>query len=332
MSNWSALPVTESTVGMGTQPQPRAGQRESGTHSDDVMRTYDEMLSPFPGQHRQVHIRRGQRVHVVEAGEGPPVLLLHGTNTSSLSFLTLLRDLEGVRAIAVDRPGRGLSDAAPPAARSRFRGAAIEFIDDVLTALTLDTVTLVGQSGGGVWALWYAMARPERVRSLVLLGSVPLLPGTRCPAPLRLMATPGLGALLARLAKPTRRSLVRLLSSVGEAETIVRYPELIDALVVGGNDPVAVAADLAELRAVIQPLGFRRSMRLQPADLQAMRVPTLLIWGDHDPVGSVDVAQVAARLVPNARLEVLPAGHVPQLGHPERVAALVSGFVRSGHS
>jgi pimeloyl-ACP methyl ester carboxylesterase len=259
MSNWSALLVNESTVGMRTQPQPRAGQGQNVTHSDDVMRTYDKMLSPFPGQHRHVQIRREQRVHVVEAGEGPPALLLHGTNTSSLSFLTLLADLEGVRAIAVDRPGRGLSDPAPPVARSRFRRAAIEFIDDVLTALTLDAVTLVGQSGGGVWALWYAMARPERVRSLVLLGSVPLLPGTRCPAPLRLMATPGLGALLARLAKPTHRSLVRLLSSVGEAETIVRYPELIDALVAGGNDPVAAAADLAKRVAALVS-GFVRSI------------------------------------------------------------------------
>jgi len=175
------------------------------------------------------------------------------------------------------------------------------------------------------------MARPERIRSLVPVGSVPLLPGTRCPAPLRLMAIPGLGALLARLAKPTPRSLVRLLSSVGEGETIVRHPELIDALVAGGNDPVAVAADLAELRAVIQPFGFRRSMRLRPADLQALSVPTLLIWGDHDPIGSVGVARLAARLIPSAGLEVLPAGHVPQLGHPGRVATLVSDFVRSGH-
>jgi pimeloyl-ACP methyl ester carboxylesterase len=332
MSNWSASPVDESTVGMGRQPQSRAGHGQLVTHSDDVMRTYDRMLGPFPGRHRHVHIRREQRAHVVEVGDGPPALFLHGTNTSSLSFLTFLGDLEGVRAIAVDRPGRGLSDPEPPVARSRFRDAAVEFVDDVLTALTLDAVTLVGQSGGGVCALWYAMARPERVRSLVLLGSAPLLPGTRCPAPLRLMATPGLGPLLARLVKPTPRSLVRLLSSVGEAETVVRYPDLIDALVAGGNDPVAVAGDLAELRALLQPLGFRRSMRFRPADLQALKMPTLLIWGDHDPVGSVDVARVAAGLIPNAGLEVLPAGHVPQLGHPERVAALVSGFVRSGSS
>jgi pimeloyl-ACP methyl ester carboxylesterase len=330
MSNWSAPPVRESTVGMGTQQHSRVGPAQIAVHPDDVVRTYNEMLGPLPGRHRYVQTGREHRVHVIEAGEGRPALFLHGTNTSSLSFVTLLGHLKELRSIAVDRPGRGLSDPPTPIARSRFRGAAVDFIDDVLTALTPGPVTLVGQSGGGVWALWYAMARPERLRSLVLLGSVPLLPGTRCPAPLRLMATPGLGALLARLAKPTRRSLVRLLSSVGEAETIVRYPELIDALVVGGNDPVAAAADLAELRALIQPFGFRRSMCFQPADLRAISVPTLLIWGDHDPVGSVEVAQMAARLIPNARLEVLPAGHVPQLGHPERVAALVSGFVRSG--
>ena len=315
---------------MSRQSEPRIGPAGNASHSDEVVRAYDEMLGAFPGRHRHVHLRRDRRAHVVEVGEGPPALFLHGTNTSSLSFLDLLRGLEGVRAIAVDRPGRGLSDPAPPVARGRFRDAAVEFVDDVLTASALDTVTLVGQSGGGATALWYAMARPERIRSLVLLGSVPLLPGTRCPAPLRLMATPGLGALLARVVRPTPRSLVRLLSGVGEGETIVRYPELIDALVAGGNDPVAVAADLAELRAMIQPFGFRRSMRFLPDELQALDVPTLLIWGDHDPVGSVDVARLATGLIPGARLEVLPAGHVPQLGHPERVADLVSGFVRSG--
>ena len=143
------------------------------------------------------------------------------------------------------------------------------------------------------------------------------------------MATPGLGPLMARLLKPTRTSLVRLLSSIGEGETIVRHPELIDALVAGGNDRVAVAADLAELRVLIQPFGFRRAMRFRPAELKCLSVPTLLIWGDHDPVGSVDAAQAVADLIPGACLEVLSAGHVPQLGHPQRVAVLVSDFTRT---
>jgi pimeloyl-ACP methyl ester carboxylesterase len=289
------------------------------------------MLDALPVRRRHVDTRGGHRVHVVEAGEGQPAIFLHGVNTSSLSFAPLLGQLEGVHAIAVDRPGRGLSDPAP-VPRARFRAAAVEFIDDVLDALELDAASFVGQSGGGIWTLWYAMARAERVRSIVLLGSVPLLPGTRCPAPFRVMATPGLGAMLARVARPTPRSLVRLLASVGEGDTIVQYPDLIDALVAAASDPVARTADLAELRALIQPFGFRRSMRFSGEELQAISARTLLIWGDRDPIGSAEVARTAARLMPNARLEMLPAGHVPQLGHPQQVATMVSNWLCSPDS
>ncbi len=54
-----------------------------------------------------------------------------------------------------------------------------------------------------------------------------------------------------------------------------------------------------------------------------------MIWGDHDPLVTVPKAHAVAGLSPEARLEVLPAGHVPQLGHPEQVAHLVERFVES---
>jgi pimeloyl-ACP methyl ester carboxylesterase len=263
--------------------------------------------------------------HVIDSGEGPPVLFLHGTNTSSLSLLPLLEHLRGVRAIAVDRPGFGLSEPVRvPIAR--FREAAVEFVDEVVADLGLEELTLAGNSMGGTWALWYALARPDRLQGLVLLGSAPLLPGSRPPAPLRAMAAPVIGGLLARVVKPNRRMVVRLMSSMGEAETIVRYPDLIDSLVAAGRDPATVAVNRAELRAAISLFGFRRSLRVQPDELRQLTVPTLLIWGDRDPVATVEAAQVTAGLIPHAALEVLPAGHVPYLGHPEQTAALVSEF------
>jgi pimeloyl-ACP methyl ester carboxylesterase len=278
---------------------------------------------------RYIELRSGGRVHVIEAGEGPPVLFLHGTNTSSLSLLPMLEHVEGVRWMAVDRPGFGRSDPAR-VPRERFREAAVEFVGEVVDELGLEAPALAGNSMGGTWALWYALAHPERVSGLVLLGSAPLLPGTQPPAPLRVMAAPLLGSLLARVAKPNPKMIVRLMRSMGEDETIVRYPELIEALVAGGRDPVATATNLAELRAVIAPLGFRRSARMQTDELRRMTAPALLIWGDHDPVGAVEAARAIAAAIPQARLELLPAGHVPYLGHPERVAELVSGFVRAG--
>lgn len=297
--------------------------------SSRVIDVHERMLRASVARSRFLETRLGRRVHVLEAGEGRPVLHLHGTNTSSLSHLPLLERSEGVRSIAVDRPGFGLSEPAP-VPRERFRDAAVEFVDEVLDELELETSTLAGGSMGATWVLWYALARPQRVRRLALLGSAPLLPGTRAPLPLRVMATPLIGDVLARVAKPNAKMVVRLLSSVGERDTIVRYPDLIESVVAAARDPVASAANLAELRAVISARGFRPAMRVSREDLQRLTVPTLLVWGDHDPVGAVEVAQATASLIPDAQLELLPAGHVPWLGNPDRVSELLSAFVRSG--
>jgi pimeloyl-ACP methyl ester carboxylesterase len=272
-------------------------------------------------------MRSGARVHVIEAGDGPPVVHLHGNNTSSLSHLMLLEHLTTVRSYLVDRPGAGLSDP-DVFPRKGFRDTSVRFVDDVLDGLGLETAVLVGASGGGTWSVWYALARPERVRGLVMLGSVPLLPGAHIPLPMRMMATPVLGDVMGRAVRPGRRMLLRLMAAVGEGDTILRHPDLLDSLVAAAHDPVATAANVAELRALLSPFGTRSATRIRPDELRGLRVPTLMIWGDRDPVVPVAAARAAAELIPDARLEVLPAGHVPQLGHPARVAQLLADFAR----
>jgi len=294
-------------------------------HTPAIEEVYRRMLRAAGVKGRFVSRPSGRLVHVVEAGDGPPMVHLHGTNTSCLSHLMLLRGMSGARSFLVDRPGCGLSDP-DPFRPGGFREYAVGFVGDVLDVLGLDRAHLVGASGGGIWATWYALAHPERVRGLVLLGSVPNLPGGRAPVPLVLAATPGVGDLMVRAVKPGRRMLRRMMASVGEAETIVRHPDLLDSLVAGARDPVAAHANLAELRALISPRGFRPSMRVSRDDLRRLAVPTLMIWGDHDPVVPLVHARALAAEIPHARLEVLPAGHVPQLGHPDRVAALLEEF------
>ena len=300
------------------------------THPDRVHRRYDRMVRATGGQGRFIRTQSGH-VHVIEAGDGPPVVHLHGNNTSSLSHLMLLEHMTTVRSYLVDRPGSGLSDPAN-FPRDSFRQCAVQFVDEVLDQLQLDTAVLAGASGGGTWALWYALDRPERVHGLVMLGSIPLLPGARIPMGIRLMATPLLGQVLGRTMKPGRRMLMRLMSSMGEAETILRYPDLLESLVDAAHDPVAMAANVAEFQALLSPLGPRTAVRIRPEDLRRVAVRTLMIWGDRDPVVSVADARAAAELIPRARLEVLSAGHVPQLGHPARVAALLTDFTRAGVS
>jgi pimeloyl-ACP methyl ester carboxylesterase len=300
--------------------------RSAPRHTPAVEELYRRMLRAADARGRFVSRPSGHRVHVVEAGHGLPVVHLHGTNTSSLSHLMLPGRTPGIHSYLVDRPGCGLSD--PESFRpEEFREHSVGFVRDMLDALDLDGAHLVGASGGGIWATWYALAHPERVRGLVMLGSVPTLPGGRVPLPLRLAATPGIGDLMVRAVKPGRRMLLTMMASVGEAETIVRHPDLLDSLVAGARDPVAAKANHDELRALISPRGFRTRMRLGPEDLRRLAVPTLMIWGERDPVVPLVQARAIVAQIPHARLEVLPAGHVPQLGNPDQVAALLEDFV-----
>lgn len=306
---------------MSTLPKAAAAPR----HTPAIEEVYRRMLRAAGAQGDFLRRPSGSLVHVVTAGDGPPVVHLHGTNTCSLSHLMLSSRTPDLRSHLVDRPGCGLSDP-DSFGPGDFREYAVGFVGDVLDALGLDVAHLVGASGGGIWATWYALAHPERVRGLVMLGSVPSLPGSRIPLPLRLAATPGVGDLMVRTVKPGRRMLIKMMASVGEAGTIVRHPDLLDSLVAGARDPVATQANLTELRTLISPRGLRASMRLSRNDLRNLAVPTLMIWGDRDPVVSLMQARAVAAEIPDARLEVLPAGHVPQLGHPDKVAALLEEF------
>jgi pimeloyl-ACP methyl ester carboxylesterase len=268
----------------------------------------------------------GRRVHVIEAGDGRPLVLLHGSGPTALQFLPLLERLIGVRAIAVDRPGFGLSDPSerPPEA---YREAAVDSLTTILDGLGLAETALLGNSMGGTWALWYALAHPDRVTTLVLLGAPPLLPGTHVPPPMLAVATPTVGPP-PQMPPPSRDTVVQSMSVMGEADTIVNYTDHIEALVAAGNDTLASRTSLAELRAAISPTGWQPALAVRPEELQELTVPTLLIWGDHDPLGGADVARMTAATIPHAQLEVLSAGHGPWLGHPDRVAAMVSDFLR----
>jgi pimeloyl-ACP methyl ester carboxylesterase len=314
---------------MSSRPQTRTQQ----PHSPEIRQVYEHLLTGGSVSSRHLEVADGNRVHLLEQGAGPPVVFLHGTGNPAGFLLPLLHELHGVHAIAPDRPGVGLSDPID-LPEGRYRQAAVAWLDRLLDTVELDTTTLVGHSGGGLWALWYALAHPDRVRRLVLLG-VPSLPGTRCPLPVRLVATPGLGRLLSRLAPPNPSSMLRFAHQVArERDTLARHPDLVDLLVAAARDPITDRAAKAEFRVLVSPLavlspsGFRRSARVRPDELRQLAMPTLVLWGNQDPVGSVPVAQAITELIPDARLEVLPTGHGPWLGQPTRTATAVLDFMR----
>jgi pimeloyl-ACP methyl ester carboxylesterase len=82
--------------------------------------------------------------------------------------------------------------------------------------------------------------------------------------------------------------------------------------------------------AMVSPSGFRRRARLQPGELGRLAMPTLLLWGERDPLGGVAVARTLAGLIPHAQLEILPIGHGPWLGQPGPTATAMLEFMATG--
>jgi pimeloyl-ACP methyl ester carboxylesterase len=301
-------------------------------HSDEVGKLYERVLEGTSIHSRYVEVGpRRQRVHVLETGDGPPLVLLHGSGVAGWFFLSLLKELEGFRAIAPDRPSQGLSDPID-LPRRKYHETSVAWLDRLLDALELDAVALLGHSAGGVLALRYALAHPARVNRLVVIGA-PTLPKTRCPLPYRLIATPGVGELLSRLAPPSPRSALRFAKFMGDGGTLASHPDLVDLFVAAGRDPLAAEGATTEVRvlvspfALLSPYGFHRRSRVRPDELRRLTVPTLLAWGEREPLGDTAVAQAATSLIPHGRLEMLPGGHAPWLGHPTETATAISAFV-----
>lgn len=268
------------------------------------------------------------RTHVLETdGDEPPLLLLHGGGTSALSLLPLIDELDGLRVVAPDRPGFGLSESIGYQAAT-FRDAAVRFVGALLDRLGIERADLVGNSMGGTWSLWYALAFPDRVRRLVMLGAPPLTPDTRIPTPLRIMAAPGVGRLLSRVMPATPKSVRQMMGAFGEGDTIGEQPEVLGGLVAAAADDKNGEANLAETRAVMTALGgFRPALELSAHELGRLDVPVLLVFGDHDPVGGPEVGRSLAAALPDARLEALPTGHVPWLAKPDVVARHLQEFL-----
>lgn len=302
--------------------------------TDVFRRAQQRVLDAADLEVRSIETDADHEIRLLERGHGSPMVVLHGTGPGATFLCPLLGRLDGMRVIAPDRPGQGLSTSVD-LGRGDFRGRAIQWVGRLLDAVGLERVALAGHSMGGLWAVWYAIRCPERVARLVLLAP-PQLPGTRCPLPFRVMGTPGLFRVVQRVSPPSPHSSLQFARMMGESDTIVDHPDLLDLMVAGGKDPVVARTNVNEVRAIVSPAalvtpsGFRRRLRVRPDELGRISAPTLLVWGDREPLGPVEVARHVAGLIPNATVEVVPAGHAPWLGRPEQLATLISDFAGFG--
>lgn len=269
-------------------------------------------------------------VRVLEVGDGPPLILVHGSGMSASTWAPLMPCLGPRRLIALDLPGFGLSDAFDYRGRS-LRAHAVAQLTSLLDALDLVRVPIVGTSLGGMWALCLAVDAPARVTAVGSLG-VPAvaLPGMHADPAFTALSTPVVRQIVARIGSPsvamTRRTMARGVIGPRAAE---RAPEgFFEVVHEGFRHPGFRTAMLTHMQLAMRFGRPRPENFLSDTELQQLTMPVLMIWGDEDPYGGPGIGRRACALIPDARLEVLPGRHAPFLDDPERCGALIDDLVR----
>jgi pimeloyl-ACP methyl ester carboxylesterase len=272
-------------------------------------------------------------VRVIEAGDGPPLVLVHGSGMSASTWAPLMPHLDGHRLIAFELPGFGLSGPFDYSGRP-LRAHAVAQLTSLLDALELERVPIVGTSLGGMWALSLAVEAPNRVAAVGSLG-VPAvaLPGMHGDPGFTALSTPVVRQIVARIGSPslamTRRTMA---SGVIGPRAAAKAPEgFFEVVHAGFRQPGFWTAMLTHMQLALR-LGRPRPVNfLSDTELRQLAMPVLMIWGDEDPYGGPEIGRRACALMPNARLEVIPGRHAPFLDDPERCGALIDELARQAN-
>lgn len=269
----------------------------------------------------------GLRMHVVEAGSGTPVVLVHGFPQSSREWSHVMPLLEPhARVIAPDLRGAGRSEAPDsPYRLDTMCGDLAELLD----ALGIERAVVVGHDIGALGALALAMDRPERVSHLVVL-SVPPMYVKVSPALLRharhtwyqyALAMPGLGE---RLLGGGEQRLPRWLLSTSAVRGGASERDR-EAYIARLREPDRARAGTRTYRQLVVP-ELMRMLRGGYRD-RLPTMPTLVLYGADDPLVSLAVLDDVERYASSIRVEELPGtGHWVVDEQPGEVARRILDF------
>lgn len=255
----------------------------------------------------------GHEVHYLAGGSGEPVVLLHGIFAEKDHWVDFARPLTGRwRVIAPDLPGFGESGRI---ASERYDyPAQVERLRHWLDALGLQRVHLAGNSMGGTIAVLFALQHPQRVASVALVGSPHGIRAPKASAMDRRIEA-GDAPLVAR----TAQEFEDMLSLVFAQRPFLPYP------VLHASTQDAIARADSNQRIWEAQLAHRW---LLDAHVDALRAPTLVLWGEADQVFDVSGAEALRARLPSARVERMPGlGHLPMMEAPAASAAAYARFL-----
>lgn len=280
---------------------------------------YKQTLEKYHGDKAEfITLANGLRVHIHDTGniEGKPLLLIHGTSDSLLTWNAITPHLaDEFRLISLDLPGHGFSQAPQTMSMQQFIDAGAE----VLEHLGIANATWIGNSLGGGIAWRAALERSDKVNALVLIdpSGAPNKQAAKSNLGFRLLRSP-VGRFLGKHITP--RSLIEKSITGTVADANIVSEEMIDRywhlLRLPGNR--SALASLAQL-----PRSDEMWNRIGE-----INVPTLILWGDQDQLTPYKNAPKFNSSIKGSELITYKGiGHMPMIEVPEQAAADIDAFM-----
>jgi pimeloyl-ACP methyl ester carboxylesterase len=271
---------------------------------------------------RQVFDYQGIKINYYQAGQGPPVILLHGFGACAYTWRHLAPELaKDHRVFALDLKGYGLSDK-PEDGKYAVSDQA-EMVAAFIRTRDLHNLVIIGHSmGGGVTLMTYFKVRPDtpaRIKKLVLIDSAGY--PQKMPWFILLARIPVVNRLITRLLSPRFATYIVLKKCYYDNDKITE--EQIDTYAYYGSLPGA--------REVVR----QTARQIMPGDIEAVtaryktiKVPVLIIWGAEDEVVPLSVGKKFKQDIPDAELVILPkCGHIPPEEEWQKTNDLVKAFL-----
>ena len=261
-------------------------------------------------------------LHYHEAGEGPPLLLLHGSGPGVSAWANYRNNLPvfaaHFRTLMLDMPGFGKSYSCEQNPLFAAPGAVMDFLD----GMSLDSIPIVGNSMGGNVAARIAATHPDRVSRLVTIGGVGMALFNPTPAE-------GIKLLVEFVEDPTRARLIAWMESM-VYDTAILTDEFVEMRWEAATAPGA----LDDVRRLFNRpmLAAMRHSSAGAADTVAMlskiEAPTLMTWGRDDRVTPLDNALVPMRLIRKGELHVFyNCGHWAMIERKDEFESVVLSYL-----
>ncbi len=257
------------------------------------------------------------RLHYVHEGSGPPLILLHGGGTWLYCFHKNIPALSRHFSVyAIDVPGHGFTRALNGDVTYDF-DTVCDAIRQFMDVMRLPKAHIAGHSWGGGWAIRFAGRHPERMLKLVLINSSGINQHERLAW--ELLKYPVIGEIMIHFF--SRQSVKRGLTLSFYNQSLVT-DELVGLMVAPLRNKDNRKAQLRYSRNI----DWEKTRTALPD----IRTPALIIWGKQDRYIPVKFGKQMARLMPDARLEIIDrCGHSAHNECPETVNRIIAEFLRS---